>query len=45
LAQSLDPVYLEKADTLGNYQVFIVDGTYIRGKVDEEFTNFDQHSG
>jgi hypothetical protein len=27
----------------GDYQVWIVDGTYIRGHIDEEFTNFGQH--
>ena len=25
------------------YQVWIVDGAYIRGHIDEEFTNFGQH--
>jgi len=35
--------YLEKIDERGNLQVWIVDGSYIRGHIDEEFTNFGQH--
>jgi hypothetical protein len=35
--------YLEKIDEWGNLQVWIVDGSYIRGHIDEEFTNFGQH--
>jgi hypothetical protein len=35
--------YLEKVDERGNLQVWIVDGSYIRGNIDEEFTNFGQH--
>jgi hypothetical protein len=27
----------------GNFKVWIVDGSYIRGHIDEEFTNFGQH--
>ena len=35
--------YLEKVDERGNLQVWIVDGSYIRGHIDGEFTNFGQH--
>lgn len=35
--------YLEKDEQRGDLQVWIVDGSYIRGHVDEEFTNFGQH--
>ena len=35
--------YLQKDETRGDYQVWIVDGAYIRGHIDEEFTNFGQH--
>jgi hypothetical protein len=35
--------YLEKIDERGNLQVWIVDGSYIRTHIDEEFTNFGQH--
>ncbi len=42
-AESLQPAYLEKIDERGNLKIWIVDGSYIRGKIDEEFTNFGQH--
>jgi hypothetical protein len=35
--------YLEKIDERGKLKVWIVDGSYIRGHIDEEFTNFGQH--
>jgi hypothetical protein len=35
--------YIKKIDEIGNFKIWIVDGTYIRGSVDEEFTNFGQH--
>jgi hypothetical protein len=35
--------YLEKIDERGDLQVWIVDGSYIRTRIDEEFTNFGQH--
>ena len=35
--------YLQKDDQRGDFQVWIVDGAYVRGHVDEEFTNFGQH--
>jgi len=35
--------YLEKVDQRGDFQVWIVDGPYVRGHIDEEFTNFGQH--
>jgi hypothetical protein len=37
------PPYLEKIDQRGNLAIWVVDGTYIRGHIDEEFTNFGQH--
>ncbi len=43
MAEALKPPYLEKADQRGDFQVWIVDGVYIRGHIDEEFTNFGQH--
>jgi hypothetical protein len=42
-APKLKPPYLEKIDERGNLQVWIVDGSYIRTHMDEEFTNFGQH--
>ncbi len=35
--------YLSKVDQRGDFVVWIVDGAYIRGHTDEEFTNFGQH--
>jgi hypothetical protein len=43
MAAPIKPAYIEKVDERGNFQVWIVDGPYIRGHVDEEFTNFGQH--
>jgi len=43
VAQTLALPYLEKADTRGEFAVWIVDGAHIRGHIDEEFTNFGQH--
>ncbi len=37
------PPYIKKVETRGDFQIWIVDGVYIRGNVDEEFTNFGQH--
>lgn len=35
--------YIQKVEERGNLQVWIVDGSYIRSHIDEEFTNFGQH--
>lgn len=43
MAEQLKAPYIKKDDTRGDYQVWIVDGEYIRGHMDEEFTNFGQH--
>jgi hypothetical protein len=43
MAESLKPPYLRKDSERGDYQIWIVDGAYIRGHIDEEFTNFGQH--
>jgi hypothetical protein len=40
---SLQPAYLEKIDERGDIKIWIVDGAYIRSRVDEEFVNFGQH--
>jgi len=41
--KNLKPAYIEKIDQRGDLAVWIVDGVYIRGHVDEEFTNYAQH--
>jgi hypothetical protein len=43
MPDSLKPPYLQKLDERGKLQIWIVDGPYIRGNIDEEFTNFGQH--
>jgi hypothetical protein len=43
MATPLKPPYLRKDEARGDLQVWIVDGSYIRGHIDEEFTNFGQH--
>jgi hypothetical protein len=35
--------YIKKYSEISGFKVFIVDGEYIRDKLDEEFTNFGQH--
>ena len=43
MATTLEPPYIRKVSERGRLQVWIVDGSYIRGNIDEEFTNFGQH--
>ena len=43
MSTSTKPPYIEKLEERGNLQVWIVNGNYIRGHIDEEFTNFGQH--
>jgi hypothetical protein len=43
MADSLKQPYLRKVDGRGDIEVWIVDGSYVRGHIDEEFTNFGQH--
>ena len=40
---SRGPEYIEKIDQHGDFDVWIVDGSCIRGHIDEELTNFSQH--
>lgn len=43
VAQTLKPPYLSKAGERGRIMIWIVDGTYVRTHIDEEFTNYGQH--
>jgi hypothetical protein len=43
MPDKLKQPYVKKDETIGDLQVWIVDGIYIRGHMDEEFTNFGQH--
>lgn len=40
---ALKPPYIQKVETRGDFKIWIVDGEFIRGNIDEEFTNFGQH--
>ena len=42
MEEKLKPPYLKKADQRGNISIWIVDGTYVRTHLDEEFTNYGQ---
>ena len=35
--------YIKKVEQRGDLQIWIVDGAYIRSRIDEEFTNYGQH--
>ena len=41
--EQLKPPYVKKVEARGGLVIWAVDGAYIRGHVDEEFTNFGQH--
>ena len=41
--EELKAAHIEKVDQRGDLAVWIVDGSYVRGHIDEEFTNFGQH--
>ena len=43
MADSLKLPYVRKDQARGDFQIWIVDGSYVRGHIDEEFTNFGQH--
>lgn len=43
MSDALKPPYLQAVEERGDIKVWVVDGTFIRGHVDEEFTNFGQH--
>jgi hypothetical protein len=43
MSTSLKPPYAEKLKRWGKLQAWIVDGSYVRSHIDEEFTNFGQH--
>jgi hypothetical protein len=41
---TLKPPYVKKLDERGDLKIWIADGDYIRGHIEEEFTNFAQHN-
>jgi len=43
MSTALKPPYIQKIEERGQLEVWMVDGSYIRSHIDEEFTNFGQH--
>ncbi len=43
MAHTLKPPYLNKVGERGRITIWLVDGTYVRTHIDEEFTNYGQH--
>ena len=43
MAEELKAPYVARVEERGGLVIWTVDGSYIRGHVDEEFTNFGQH--
>jgi len=43
MQDTLRPPYLRNAGKRGDITIWVVDGTYIRTHIDEEFTNYAQH--
>ncbi|MFI5253080.1 MAG: hypothetical protein ACHQQQ_11695 [Bacteroidota bacterium] len=43
MEQKLKPPYLKKIGERGDIAIWVVDGTYVRTHLDEEFTNYGQH--
>ncbi len=41
--EQLKPPYLKKVEERGDIGIFMVDGAYVRSRIDEEFTNYGQH--
>ena len=45
MKETLKPPYIEKIGQRGRISIWIVDGSYVRAHMDEEFTNYGQHYG
>jgi hypothetical protein len=43
VTEQLRPPYIKLLEQRGRLKIWVVDGSYIRGHLDEEFTNFGQH--
>jgi hypothetical protein len=43
MEQQIKPPYIKKIGQRGTITIWIVDGTYVRTHLDEEFTNYAQH--
>ena len=45
IKKEIKRAYIKKFSNVSGFKVWIVNGNYIRGNLDEEFTNFGQHEG
>jgi hypothetical protein len=45
MSEAPKPPYLKKVGQRGPISIWVVDGTYVRAHLDEEFTNYGQHYG
>jgi hypothetical protein len=45
MQEELKPPYLKKVGQRGRITIWVVDGTFVRTHLDEEFTNYGQHYG
>jgi hypothetical protein len=43
MSDQVKPPYIKEIDLRGDVVIWAVDGAYVRGHIDEEFTNFGQH--
>ena len=43
MSEELKPPYISKIEDLGDFEVWLVNGSYIRSHMDIEFTNIGQH--
>lgn len=43
MQDTLKPPYLKKVGQRGDITIWVVDGTFVRTHIDEEFTNYAQH--
>ena len=45
MEKSIQPPYIKKIGRRGKITIWVVDGTYVRTHLDEEFTNYGEHYG
>jgi hypothetical protein len=45
MEKTIQPPYIKKVGQRGRITIWVVDGTYVRTHLDEEFTNYGEHYG
>ena len=45
MEKPIQPPYIKKVGQRGTIVIWVVDGTYVRTHLDEEFTNYGEHYG